>query len=82
MILFLFFTKTCCGYSLEVPSNVYPQYVFWRDKKKVIFGYPLLSGAMFTVYTHDSWVCKMSKQTVQVLAMFADTQVTIITKLQ
>ena len=49
-------TKTCCGYSLEVPcqgtSNEYPQHMFsWRNKKNIsIFGLRRkcsLSGAMF-----------------------------------
>ena len=48
--IFLFLNKNmCCGYTLEGPqagaSNEYPQHMFsWRNKKKILFCYPLLFG--------------------------------------
>ena len=45
---FLFLNEnTYYGYSLEGTSNEYPQHMFpWRNKKKKIGGYQLLSGSM------------------------------------
>ena len=54
LISFLFLRENiCCGYSLEAPrrgaSNEYPQHMFFREIRKILCGYPLLSEAMFSL---------------------------------
>ena len=54
-----FSTKTCCGYSLEVPqrgnSNEYPQHMFCGEIRKILIWLLLLSGVIFSMKQAFPW---------------------------
>ena len=54
-----FFTKTCCGYSLEVPhqrtSNEYPQHLFLIRNKNYIY---FLAEKRHLIWSYDGHTSK------------------------